>query len=274
MSKFIPAAKFVLLILLFGIGGAFEANAQRNSCAVKLDVSIVDTGVSLKGAAATARNTDTKRVYRSVLRNGFPYFARLPEGEYDISVMRAGYKRTADNYIVTCDLAEAGVLTTDIEMQKGNPRQTFTTAKTVAAILPGERVKLGERINRNDTTTSLPSGETINDTPQADPRPSRVPKIISKGVVNGSAASLPKPPYPPAARVVRAAGTVSVRVTIDEDGNVISASAIDGHPLLQQAAVSAARQAKFRQTLLSGQPVKVSGIIVYNFTEPETRGKN
>jgi TonB family protein len=95
--------------------------------------------------------------------------------------------------------------------------------------------------------------------------PPKVPKTISKGVINGSAISLPKPPYPAAARAVRAAGAVSVQVKIDESGNVVSASATSGHPLLQQAAVAAARQAKFAPTKLSGQPVSVTGIIVYNF---------
>lgn len=97
------------------------------------------------------------------------------------------------------------------------------------------------------------------------PASSPPPKIISKGVVNGSAVSLPKPVYPAAAKTVRASGTVSVQVTIDETGNVISAQAVGGHPLLQSAAVEAARQAKFKPTLLQGQPVKVSGIITYNF---------
>jgi protein TonB len=117
------------------------------------------------------------------------------------------------------------------------------------------------------TTNDDPDPPPVMKTPTPKPEPTKapVPKIISKGVVNGSAVSLPKPPYPPAAKAVRAAGTVSVQVTIDENGNVISASAAGGHPLLQQAAVSAARQAKFRPTLLSGTPVKVTGIITYNF---------
>lgn len=92
-----------------------------------------------------------------------------------------------------------------------------------------------------------------------------VPKQISGGVLNGKATSLPKPPYPPAARAVRASGAVSVQVVVDEDGNVVSASAVSGHPLLRQAAVQAARSAKFSPTKLSGQPVKVSGVITYNF---------
>lgn len=85
------------------------------------------------------------------------------------------------------------------------------------------------------------------------------------GVVNKRATSLPKPTYPPAAKAVKASGAVTVEVLIDEQGDVVSASAVSGHPLLRQAAVQAARQSKFKPTLISGQPVKISGIIVYNF---------
>jgi TonB family protein len=58
---------------------------------------------------------------------------------------------------------------------------------------------------------------------------------------------------------------VVVQVTIDENGSVIAAHAVSGHPLLQAAAVGAARQARFSPTKLSGQPVKVTGVIQYNF---------
>jgi TonB family protein len=88
---------------------------------------------------------------------------------------------------------------------------------------------------------------------------------ISGGVLNGKAISLPKPPYPPAARAVKAAGTVSVQVLVDENGNVVSASPVAGHPLLRAAAVSAARSAKFEPTKYKGQTVKVSGVINYQF---------
>lgn len=86
------------------------------------------------------------------------------------------------------------------------------------------------------------------------------------GVLNGRARSLPTPAYPPAAMAVRASGAVSVQVTVDEEGNVISAAAVSGHPLLRAAAVSAAREAKFVPVLLEGKPVKVNGVVVYNFT--------
>ena len=101
--------------------------------------------------------------------------------------------------------------------------------------------------------------------PPPKPTPKPVPKRISGGVVNGKAISLPVPPYPAAARAVRASGSVSVAVVISKTGRVMSASARGGHPLLRAAAVSAARRAKFRPTKLSGQAVEVSGVIVYNF---------
>ena len=88
----------------------------------------------------------------------------------------------------------------------------------------------------------------------------------SLGVVNGIAVNLVKPPYPPAARIVRASGAVNVQVTIDEKGNVVAANAVSGHPLLRQASETAARASKFNPTLLSNQPVKVTGVIVYKFS--------
>ncbi|MGI8787166.1 MAG: energy transducer TonB [Pyrinomonadaceae bacterium] len=90
--------------------------------------------------------------------------------------------------------------------------------------------------------------------------------IKSTGVINGQAKYLPKPVYSVAAKAVRANGAVNVQVLVDEAGNVISANAVDGHPLLKVEAERAARNAKFNPTLLNGSPVKVSGIIVYKFS--------
>lgn len=90
-------------------------------------------------------------------------------------------------------------------------------------------------------------------------------KSIDGGVLNGKAVSLPAPAYPDIARNARAQGSVEVRVMIDEGGNVIEAQAVSGHPLLRAAAVSAAREARFSPTRLSGEPVKVSGVLTYNF---------
>lgn len=91
------------------------------------------------------------------------------------------------------------------------------------------------------------------------------PKKLSSGVINGNAVNLTTPTYPAAASSVRASGSVNIQVTIDENGNVISAQAVSGHPLLRQASEEAARNSKFKPTLISGKPVQTTGIIVYNF---------
>ena len=88
---------------------------------------------------------------------------------------------------------------------------------------------------------------------------------VEGGTLNGKAVSKPAPVYPPAARAARAQGTVAVRILVDERGDVASAWAMTGHPLLQQAAVEAARQARFAPTRISGRPVQVSGALTYNF---------
>lgn len=116
-------------------------------------------------------------------------------------------------------------------------------------------------------TATGPSSVNIAEDPPPPPPPKPTPPRapISGGVLNGKAISLPKPSYPPIARQAHASGQVVVQVTIDENGGVISAHAVSGHPLLQAAAVAAARGARFSPTKLSGQPVKVTGVITYNF---------
>jgi TonB family protein len=95
-----------------------------------------------------------------------------------------------------------------------------------------------------------------------------VPKIIRKsgGVLQGSATRRVEPVYPPLAKAARVSGAVVVEMTIDEEGNVMSARAISGHPLLKDAAVEAARGWTFSPTLLQGVSVKVIGTITFNFT--------
>jgi protein TonB len=116
-------------------------------------------------------------------------------------------------------------------------------------------------------TGSAPVVKSDDEPPPPPPKPTPEPKktVVSGGVLNGKAISKPQPAYPPIAKAARASGTVTVQILVDESGRVVSATAVSGHPLLQQAAVSAARQARFSPTLLSGQPVKVSGVITYNF---------
>ncbi|MEQ1763378.1 MAG: energy transducer TonB [Pyrinomonadaceae bacterium] len=158
---------------------------------------------------------------------------------------------------------------------------TTSTAANPYLSIPEGKFKIGIR----DTTGPPPDapagnnivGSSSSGLPEfesADPKtaPPAPPKVevpkrtVSIGVANGIAIDLPKPPYPPAAIAVQAKGAVSVQVTIDEQGKVISARAASGHILLRKVAEQAAWKARFTPTKLSNVPVKVTGVIVYNFT--------
>jgi TonB family protein len=122
-----------------------------------------------------------------------------------------------------------------------------------------------------------PAGKKTTSTPTKT-SPIRVIKQtqpIVGGVVNGKAIVLPTPLYPEEAKKSGIGGMVGVRVLIDETGNVFSAKAETGvdNLSLRTAAENAAMQAKFSPTLLNGEPVKVSGIINYNFVLKENPKK-
>ena len=85
-------------------------------------------------------------------------------------------------------------------------------------------------------------------------------------LLNSRALSMPAPAYPEPARAHRYQGTVVVKVEIDEGGKVISARDMcQGPRYLSESSVAAALKARFTPTKLSGMPVKVKGIIQYNF---------
>ena len=119
-----------------------------------------------------------------------------------------------------------------------------------------------------EPTSKTDSDEKVPDlVVKTKPEPAPSPKVtkISGGVLNGKATYLAKPAYPAAAKVMGISGSVNVQVTIDEKGNVVSAAVVSGHPLLRAGAENAARQSRFTPTKLSDQPVKVTGVIVYQF---------
>jgi protein TonB len=118
------------------------------------------------------------------------------------------------------------------------------------------------------TTKQAANEESKPEDPQ---RPGAEPSKhgpISAGVLNGKAISLPRPDYSADAKAAGAEGVVVIQVTVDEQGNVTEARALSGPKMLQEASVNAALPAKFSPTLIQGEPVKVTGVIVYNFGRP------
>lgn len=149
-------------------------------------------------------------------------------------------------------------------------RQTGPQSKT-APVLPNARTSVDTTVatipNAKSPTSADPAKTVVvmsSEPPLPAPKPLLRP--VSGGALNGKAITLPQPLYPDPAKRARLDGMVSVDVVVDENGKVISAQATSGPGMLRDAAVQAALKAKFSPTLLSGQPVKVSGVINYKFS--------
>lgn len=138
---------------------------------------------------------------------------------------------------------------------------------------PGNRTDLFQKISAKFLDSFTFSGGVVGEVDRYLAREKVTGKAEGKtaggvfegGILQGRVRSLPQPAYPPIAKAARATGAVTVKVVVDEEGKVVAAQAESGHPLLQQAAIQAARQAQFAPTLLEGKPVKVVGTISYNF---------
>ncbi|HEV2829190.1 MAG TPA: M56 family metallopeptidase [Pyrinomonadaceae bacterium] len=81
----------------------------------------------------------------------------------------------------------------------------------------------------------------------------------------GELIEAPQPSYPEQAKKDKIEGVVSVVITIGDEGNVIYAKAKGGPEPLHRASEAAALKARFKPSLLNGKPVKVSGVMTYNF---------
>ena len=146
-----------------------------------------------------------------------------------------------------------------------------TTAEVYTVVLGQRLLHLVNVRAEKDEAEGAPAWKTLLDTikvdapAQSSPEADKLEEIVAGGVLNRKAVKKPQPRYPPDAKAARAQGTVTVQIVVDEQGNVASAQAVSGHNLLRGASEEAARKAKFEPTTVCGRPVKVSGVITYNF---------
>jgi TonB family protein len=230
---------------LFLVIGILSLNSfGQDKCDLRISVyEFKEDGSSeqfpVKDAKITLVNRKTKKSLKISKAPDISTFTEVEEGEYELSVKKAGFKQTLSIFRNDCNFVDAQNIETNIVfLWKGSAKET---------------VRIGGS-GTYGATGSATTQERLTAYEIADGKPA-----------NSLAVSLVKPEYPKAARAVNATGTVNVQVTINELGYVISAQAMSGHPLLRAAAVKAAKASKFRTTLLEGFPVKVTGIIVYNF---------
>lgn len=245
-GKIILILGIILIVLLAGIGAAIYFGYGA------LERKLKSSEPYIMAIAALKENSEVREKMGEIQETGFPLGAysedssgsgkaaftmsvkgTLAKGQYQVSLDRSDSKWRIENGYVKLENGEMIYIT-------GRP----------------DTIDWDTNTNDNSSSPAVPQGSTSSG------------KTISGGVLNGKATSLPKPVYPPIAKQVNASGTVVVQVLVDEDGDVVSAHAVSGHPLLQAPAVAAARQAKFSPTKLSGKPVRVRGVIQYNFSPP------
>ena len=89
---------------------------------------------------------------------------------------------------------------------------------------------------------------------------------ISSGVMAGLLIHKVIPPYPAIPRTMRLQGTVVLRATISKTGTIENLRVVSGLALLQQAALDAVQQWRYRPYLLNGEPVEVETTVNVDFT--------
>lgn len=92
-----------------------------------------------------------------------------------------------------------------------------------------------------------------------------LPLMVNGGVLNGKATYLPKPSYPAQARAERISGSISLKILVNEEGNVTRVGFHNGNAVFLPGVLSAVCQAKFSPMTLQGRPIKLTGTITYNF---------
>lgn len=108
-----------------------------------------------------------------------------------------------------------------------------------------------------------PGSPASNNT--ANTTTSNVPDILNIGQISSALAKLAMPVYPAAARAMGIQGKVTVQVTLDEEGKVLSSKATAGPTSLRGAAEEAARRSKFTPSKVGDKTVKATGYVIYNF---------
>ncbi|MEO0099775.1 MAG: TonB family protein [candidate division WOR-3 bacterium] len=155
------------------------------------------------------------------------------------------------------------------------PQETLTP--------PEERIKpetLAQRpraetlARRTETIPAVkPKPETVVSQPPVEttppPKEETTPQIVpyAKVEIKPNPISIPKPEYPEMARRARIEGQTIVKVLVEVDGSVIDAQILksSGNDALDEAALVAARQAKFSPARQKDIPVRVWVSIPFNF---------
>jgi TonB family protein len=154
---------------------------------------------------------------------------------------------------------------------EGGVIRAAADGKATTCLSRGEIVRGGDTATGIGVTMPMASGQQQPSAQPATERPvpTQAPQRIrvSAGVAQGLIASKVQPLYPEQAKAAKIQGPVLLHAIIGKDGSVQSLNIISSaSPLLDQAALDAVKQWKYRPYLLNGTPVEVDSQITVNFS--------
>jgi protein TonB len=111
-------------------------------------------------------------------------------------------------------------------------------------------------------------GSIISGAPVAVPKVATPQRVrVSQGVTQGMVIHRVQPQYPQMAKIARVQGPVVLAAIIGKDGTIQNLHVIStASPLLNQSALDAVKQWRYRPYILNGEPVEVDTQITVNFT--------
>jgi TonB family protein len=174
-----------------------------------------------------------------------------------------GYIKTKNQYVTIQfydEVGRVGGVTSFRVENKEICNSVVATLADKAGLVPR-----GDIFTKPSPEGPLASATSTGDRGSSSDPAERPAVFVENEALSNRVISLPRPVYPEEARQQKVGGVVRVLATVDETGSVAEAEAVSGSPMLQEAAVNAARQAKFEPLGRSGRPSKTKTIISYNF---------
>jgi protein TonB len=241
-------AAYALVLSAAGVASIYAYDARLE--AQSTDLTLLSWVPPVKPVAPTIRPRDPASIRRSAPSNA-PVDRNVTESVRTVAVAQTNDPTKVPDHVGT----QASSIPPVIGAFRLGDRNvdppsvaTSNSGNCVTCNGPGPTVRV-------DDTTTPPVPVVVK--PPTQRVPSQV--LVSKAI------SLPQPPYPQLARQIKVGGAVSVQILVDESGRVVAAHAVSGHPFLTKSAEEAAQRARFTPTVLNGVPVKVQGVITYNF---------
>ena len=153
------------------------------------------------------------------------------------------------------------------------PDGTLTAPRTIPDLIPKpgkpEVLEAVSVVNWGDPSGG---GDSLANSPFGKPSPKPTVQAAKTGpvaissLVLGSPIYRTTPEYSPIAKATGTHGTVVLQAVISKSGTIENLRVVSGPPMLQQSALDAVRQWRYRPYLLNGEPIEVETTINVVFT--------